>query len=176
MGKAFPPYKQIRLADCLDGNLRHQNISLLVADYGSRLNGSLSPFQAWVALCSLGLFFCGPGCCFAGLTRNLDAGWDILVKIEAGFAGRVPEWTKGAGCKPVGNAFVGSNPTAPNSVWLRNYNKTGLDSSGLFSSRRRPEASYCIANPRGLSVSSSLPAEKPLALGPTSGFVRDPKL
>jgi hypothetical protein len=25
----------------------------------------------------------------------------------------VPEWLKGTGCKPVGIAYVGSNPTAP---------------------------------------------------------------
>src|SRR4051812_8169412 len=27
--------------------------------------------------------------------------------------GSVPEWLKGTGCKPVGYAYVGSNPTAP---------------------------------------------------------------
>src|SRR5262249_9802523 len=27
--------------------------------------------------------------------------------------GSVPEWLKGTGCKPVGIAYVGSNPTAP---------------------------------------------------------------
>ena len=33
------------------------------------------------------------------------------------YAGRggVPEWPKGTGCKPVGSAFVGSNPTSPTS-------------------------------------------------------------
>src|SRR3712207_5392976 len=30
--------------------------------------------------------------------------------------GGVPEWPKGTGCKPVGSAFGGSNPPAPNSV------------------------------------------------------------
>ena len=27
--------------------------------------------------------------------------------------GRVPEWLKGTGCKPVGYAYLGSNPSAP---------------------------------------------------------------
>ena len=27
--------------------------------------------------------------------------------------GRVPEWFKGTGCKPVGSAYLGSNPSAP---------------------------------------------------------------
>ena len=27
--------------------------------------------------------------------------------------GRVPEWLKGTGCKPVGFAYLGSNPSAP---------------------------------------------------------------
>ena len=27
--------------------------------------------------------------------------------------GRVPEWLKGTGCKPVGSAYLGSNPSAP---------------------------------------------------------------
>ncbi len=28
------------------------------------------------------------------------------------FRGGVPEWLKGTGCKPVGYAYVGSNPTS----------------------------------------------------------------
>ena len=35
--------------------------------------------------------------------------------IEHGFfiVGSVPEWLKGTGCKPVGYAYLGSNPSAP---------------------------------------------------------------
>ena len=29
--------------------------------------------------------------------------------------GRVPEWLKGTGCKPVSSAYLGSNPSAPTS-------------------------------------------------------------
>jgi hypothetical protein len=31
--------------------------------------------------------------------------------------GGVPEWLKGTGCKPVGYAYVGSNPTPSTIVW-----------------------------------------------------------
>ncbi len=37
--------------------------------------------------------------------------------------GGVPEWLKGTGCKPVGYAYVGSNPT-PSTI-------TGLQYAGL---------------------------------------------
>ena len=30
-----------------------------------------------------------------------------------GLYGEVPEWTNGAGCKPVGTAYDGSNPSLP---------------------------------------------------------------
>ena len=38
-----------------------------------------------------------------------------LEKRTAGlfFCGSVPEWLKGTGCKPVGYAYLGSNPSAP---------------------------------------------------------------
>ena len=32
--------------------------------------------------------------------------------------GGVPEWPKGTGCKPVGSAYVGSNPTSPTCIPL----------------------------------------------------------
>lgn len=35
----------------------------------------------------------------------------------AGSIGRVPEWLKGTGCKPVSSAYVGSNPTASTSLF-----------------------------------------------------------
>jgi hypothetical protein len=34
-------------------------------------------------------------------------------EVSAGVRGGVPEWPKGAGCKPAGLAYGGSNPPAP---------------------------------------------------------------
>ena len=37
----------------------------------------------------------------------------------------MPEWLKGTGCKPVGSAYVGSNPTAPIGI-IRSVTATRL--------------------------------------------------
>src|SRR6516225_12444446 len=40
------------------------------------------------------------------------ASWAILLDAASAAAhGRLPEWPKGAVCKTVGSAYVGSNPT-----------------------------------------------------------------
>lgn len=40
-------------------------------------------------------------------------------RAEKAYSGGVPERPKGAGCKPAGLAFVGSNPTAPTAAYIR---------------------------------------------------------
>ena len=37
----------------------------------------------------------------------------VLMLLLASDKGSVPEWPKGTGCKPVGLAYIGSNPIAP---------------------------------------------------------------
>ena len=48
--------------------------------------------------------------------------------IERGFfnVGSVPEWLKGTGCKPVGYAYLGSNPSAPTTDSLHPAGKAGF--------------------------------------------------
>lgn len=51
-----------------------------------------------------------------GIDRFLGAPRPIpcrLARIANPAPGGVPEWLKGTGCKPVGYAYVGSNPTSP---------------------------------------------------------------
>ncbi len=40
-------------------------------------------------------------------------GEQASAKLVSRRNGRVPEWLKGTGCKPVGYAYLGSNPSAP---------------------------------------------------------------
>ena len=53
--------------------------------------------------------YCGPcrptAGCFCLVTITSQSIRTLLVQ------GGVPEWLKGTGCKPVGYAYVGSNPT-----------------------------------------------------------------
>src|SRR5690606_14067474 len=44
--------------------------------------------------------------------------------------GGVPEWLKGTGCKPVGYAYVGSNPASPIPAWPQEL--AGRRSAALF--------------------------------------------
>ena len=51
---------------------------------------------------------------FARLRGTSKAGGSLINAHElSGSQGRVPEWLKGTGCKPVGSAYLGSNPSAP---------------------------------------------------------------
>ena len=51
---------------------------------------------------------------FARLRGTSRAGGSLINAHElSGSQGRVPEWLKGTGCKPVGSAYLGSNPSAP---------------------------------------------------------------
>jgi hypothetical protein len=47
--------------------------------------------------------------------------------LEFSRSGGMPEWLKGTGCKPVGYAYVGSNPT-PSTITLRGiwFGEAGL--------------------------------------------------
>ena len=45
---------------------------------------------------------------FAGCGDDLD-----IANTAFCLYGGVPEWLKGTGCKPVGYAYLGSNPSAP---------------------------------------------------------------
>ena len=49
--------------------------------------------------------------------------WRSVMTGKRRVLGGVPEWLKGTGCKPVGYAYVGSNPT-PSTI-------TGLQCAGL---------------------------------------------
>ena len=44
---------------------------------------------------------------------RLDPMIRLRPSLPGSFRGRVPKWPKGTGCKPVGDAFAGSNPAAP---------------------------------------------------------------
>src|SRR5262245_19696374 len=46
----------------------------------------------------------------AGRRRGVFA-WSQITSQSIFAQGGVPEWLKGTGCKPVGYAYVGSNPT-----------------------------------------------------------------
>ena len=51
---------------------------------------------------------------FARLRGTSRAGGSLINAHELGDEhGSVPEWLKGTGCKPVGSAYLGSNPSAP---------------------------------------------------------------
>ena len=52
---------------------------------------------------------------FARLRGETDRAGGSLINTHelSGSQGRVPEWLKGTGCKPVGSAYLGSNPSAP---------------------------------------------------------------
>ena len=45
--------------------------------------------------------------------------WRSVMTGKRRVLGGVPEWLKGTGCKPVGYAYVGSNPTPSTTVGLR---------------------------------------------------------
>ena len=47
--------------------------------------------------------------------RGLTAAPNVSLRSSP-VPGSVPEWLKGMGCKPIGIAYVGSNPTAPHSA------------------------------------------------------------
>ena len=46
-------------------------------------------------------------------TSKLGMGSDVPPLTVAALPGSVPEWPKGAGCKPAGTAYGGSNPPRP---------------------------------------------------------------
>ena len=45
-------------------------------------------------------------------TKNTTAKQQVVL-VESRRNGRLPEWLMGTGCKPVGYAYLGSNPRAP---------------------------------------------------------------
>ncbi len=57
--------------------------------------------------------------------------------------GGVPEWLKGTGCKPVGYAYVGSNPT-PSTIFA--YRLPPANPTGRFQFQDSPLAStiFCL--------------------------------
>ena len=77
---------------------------------------------------------------------------------EGAKCGGVPEWLKGMGCKPIGYAYVGSNPIAPT---------IGLHSSGVehFLGKEEVTSSNLVAGSRNI-----LSGHAPLALSLTQYF------
>jgi hypothetical protein len=58
---------------------------------------------------------CGRGECALNEWQVSAALKGYLKQLSAG---EVPEWLKGTGCKPVGYAYVGSNPTLSTILWM----------------------------------------------------------
>src|SRR5215470_8563217 len=69
---------------------------------------------------------CHDGACTAVVRRTGPVRYPSLCRPGVAARGRLPEWPKGAVCKTVGSAYVGSNPTpattcgnSPWPAWMR---------------------------------------------------------